>query len=467
MKIKITVGMRKVRENQGADAWVLVRLLAPTQAADARRPPLAIVPVVDASGSMHGQKLDAVKHALSRLVDHLVPADYVGLVSFSDEARVVLPVTEVSHNSRQQLHAAVQRLESEASTNLAGGIIEGCRALRGVTLPPNLRSRLVLLTDGQANCGVATSGPDLRALVQRVVVEGEGATPHATSNDAAREGMRPDGATPNGAAPNGATPNGAAREAGPLSLSAFGFGTDCDHSVLGALAEEGGGSFAFIANEDGVLTAFARELGGLVATYASDVRIRLVPRAGAPVEERAGDVLYQAEFPWCVPIAVPQHAVGSDVEIGHVEVTYRDALGREQSVRTPVLVDYVKAGEEDQVLDPAVQRARDERLLSQAQTAAEAHARQGAYAAAQRALVTCVAQLATPELVSFAREHLIPSYEHQAAYYDAAPLRASADIALKKRRLLQAERAVVERLAPLPPCDAELAMEESFRKPKP
>src|SRR5690606_24672032 len=182
-------------------------------------------------------------------------------------------------------------------------------------------------------------------------VEGEGATPHATSNDAAREGMRPNGAAPNGAAPNGATPNGAAREAGPLSLSAFGFGTDCDHSVLGALAGEGGGSFAFIANEDGVLTAFARELGGLVATYASDVRIRLVPRAGAPVEERAGDVLYQAEFPWCVPSAVPQHAGGSDVEIGHVEVTYRDALGREQSVRTPVLADDVKAGEQAQVRD--------------------------------------------------------------------------------------------------------------------
>jgi Ca-activated chloride channel family protein len=438
MKIKITVGKKKVREHQGADAWVLVRLLAPAQAADARRPPLAIVPVVDVSGSMHGQKLDAVKHALSRLVDHLVPADYVGLVSFSDEARVVLPVTEVSHNSRQQLHAAVQRLASEASTNLAGGIIEGCRALRSVTLPANLRARLVLLTDGQANCGVATSGPDLRALVQRVVVEGEGAMP-----------------------------NGAARESGPLSLSAFGFGTDCDHSVLGALAEEGGGSFAFIANGDGVLTAFARELGGLVATYASDVRIRLVPRAGAPVEERAGDVLYQAEFPWCVPIAVPQHAVGSDVEIGHVEVTYRDALGREQSLRTPVLVDYVEAGEEDQVLDPAVQRARDERLLSQAQTAAETHARQGDYAAAQRALVTCVAQLATPELASFAREHLIPSYEHRAAYDDAAPLRASADIALKKRRLLQAEHAVAQRLAPLPASEAELAMEESFRKPKP
>src|SRR5215831_7621193 len=96
LKIKVSVGQRKVLEDQGHDGWVLVRLLAPAQAADARRPPLAVVPVVDVSGSMAGPKLDAVKHALTRLIDHLVPSDFVGLVSFGDVANVVLPVTEVS-----------------------------------------------------------------------------------------------------------------------------------------------------------------------------------------------------------------------------------------------------------------------------------------------------------------------------------------------------------------------------------
>jgi uncharacterized protein YegL len=421
MKIKITLGKHKVRANEGHDAWVLVRLMAPVQPANARRPPLSIVPCVDVSGSMEGAKLTAVKDALARLVEHLVPGDSVGLVSFSEEGRVIVPVTEVSQQSRHHLHAAVQRLATEGSTNLADGLLKGCQALTQAG-SANSRSRLVLLTDGQANCGVATSGAELRALVKR--------------------------------------------ELGTLSLSAFGFGTDCDHSVLGELAEEGGGSFAFIQNEDGVLTAFARELGGLVSTYASDVRIRMVPLAGAAVEERVGDVLYQAEFPWCVPLALLQHAEGQNVEVAHVEVKYRDAAGSEQELRVPVLVDYVKGGSEDRQLDPQVQRARDERLLSQAQTTAEGHAGKGDYVAAQRALSRVVAQLATPELVSFAQEVLLPSYEHRMAYIDASPMRASADKALKKRRMLYAEQVVATRLAPISASAAEVAMEASFRKKK-
>src|SRR5215831_2647985 len=90
LKIKVSVGQRKVLEDQGHDGWVLVRLLAPAQAADARRPPLAVM------------------HALTRLIDHLVPSDFVGLVSFGDVANVVLPVTEVSQESRARLQDAIK-----------------------------------------------------------------------------------------------------------------------------------------------------------------------------------------------------------------------------------------------------------------------------------------------------------------------------------------------------------------------
>src|SRR5690606_34006072 len=140
---------------------------------------------------------------------HLVPGDSVGLVSFSTKARVVLPVHEVSAASRGRLRAAVTNLTHEASTNLADGILKGCRALRAAALPPNRRAGRRLLADGLADVGVATSRAELRAVGRKHV--------------------------------------------GPFSLSAFGFGRDCDHSMLAELSEEGGGSFAFIENEDGVL----------------------------------------------------------------------------------------------------------------------------------------------------------------------------------------------------------------------
>ncbi|HLV64560.1 MAG TPA: hypothetical protein VKY73_02060, partial [Polyangiaceae bacterium] len=309
-------------------------------------------------------------------------------------------------------------LTAESSTNLADGFLKGCRALRTAALPPNQRARLVLLTDGLANTGVATSRAELRALVREHV--------------------------------------------GPFSLSAFGFGDDCDHSILAELSEEGGGSFAFIQSEDGVLTAFARELGGLVSTYAADVRVRIVPVAGAQSELRLGDLLYQAELPLCVAIAAPRHPAATNVEVARVHVSFRDATGHEREVTTPVLVDYVPRGEEDASMDPEVLRARDERLLREAQAAAEAHARDGDYAAARQALATAIALMQTPDLVAFARATLLPCYEDQRVYAAATGLRASADMALKKRRLLAADENVPVALAP-PASPAEVQMEASFR----
>jgi uncharacterized protein YegL len=421
VKIKVLLGQQKVLADHGHDGWVLVRLLAPAQPADARRPPLAVLPVVDVSSSMEGPKLDAVKHALTQLIAHLVPSDFVGLVSFSGEARVILPITEVSQDSRGRLQHAIKSLLTDGLTNLAEGFLVGRRALEEAALPASLRARLVLLTDGQANRGVATGRPELRALVQQGI--------------------------------------------GPFSLSAFGFGKDCDHAMLGELADEGGGSFAYIQNEDGVLSAFARELGGLVSTYAADVRVRLAPTAGSPREERIGDILYQGEFPWCVPIAIPRHAAAGNVEVARIEVQYRDAFGRDQSLSAPVLVDYVPPGEEDRELDPRVLLARDERLLNEAQVAAEGHAQRDDYAGAARVLAEAVGRLSSPQLVAFAHEVLLPSYQHQRAYLAAAPVRASTDKALKKRRMLAASQVVAERLGEIAQSSSEDAMEKSFRTP--
>jgi hypothetical protein len=233
----------------------------------------------------------------------------------------------------------------------------------------------------------------------------------------------------------------------------------------GELADEGRGSFAYIQNEDGVLSAFARELGGLVSTYAADVRVRLVPMAGSPHEERIGDILYQGDFPWCVPIAIPRQAAARDVEVARITVEFRDASGRDQALSAPVLVDYVPAGEEERELDPSVLKARDERILNDAQVAAEGYAQRHDYEKAASVLAQAIGRMTSPELVAFAKEVLLPSYQHARAYVAAAPVRASTDIALKKRRMLAAHDVVAARLVAPAASASEEAMERSFRKP--
>lgn len=421
MKIKATLGKKKVLAGQGHDAELLVKLLAPAPPSNVQRPALAIVPIVDVSGSMSGSKLQAVQRALMQLVGHLVPGDHVGLVTFDHEARVVLPVVEVTESSRARLRAAIQGLSADGNTNLAGGFLAGVGAVKDARLPERIRARLILLTDGQANVGVATTRPELGALV--------------------------------------------ASQLATQSLSAFGYGDDCDHGLLAGLAEEGRGSFAYIANEDIVLTAFGRELGGLVATYAADVRIQVTPIAGAPIEASLGDLLFHADLPLSVAIALPRHEARAGVEVARICVTFRDASGRPQEASTAVHVEYVLPGSEDTTLDPEVARARDERLLRDAQARAEAHAERGDYAAARAVLVAVVAKLTHADLATFAREQLIPAHESHMEYIAASGMRASADVALKKRRMVAAQACVADALG-LKGSAMEDSMEQSFRKGK-
>jgi Ca-activated chloride channel homolog len=118
----------------------------PDQRSDA-----ALTFVIDVSGSMgEPGKLDLVKDALHTLIDQLRPTDSVAIVTFSDEAKVLRPMTPVSQ--RSQLHAAVDRLDTENSTNLEAGLVKGYQVARE-GFRPGRTNRVILLSDGLANTG--------------------------------------------------------------------------------------------------------------------------------------------------------------------------------------------------------------------------------------------------------------------------------------------------------------------------
>jgi Ca-activated chloride channel family protein len=139
------------RPRPGGDVRLLrvglqTRAERPEQRGDA-----ALTFVIDVSGSMgEPGKLDLVKDALHTLVDQLRPTDSVAIVTFSDEAKVLRSMTPVSQ--RAQLHAAVDRLETEGSTNLEAGLVTGYRVARQ-GFRPGVTNRVILLSDGLANMG--------------------------------------------------------------------------------------------------------------------------------------------------------------------------------------------------------------------------------------------------------------------------------------------------------------------------
>src|SRR5205823_10025909 len=145
---------------RGAADVRLLRVGLQTRAEEsANRPDAALTFVIDVSGSMgEPGKLDMVKEALHTLVDQLRPTDSVAIVTFTDEARVVRPMTGVQR--RAELNAAIDGLAAGGSTNLESGLVTGYKVARdgfrnGVT------NRVVLLSDGLANVGDTAAAPIL------------------------------------------------------------------------------------------------------------------------------------------------------------------------------------------------------------------------------------------------------------------------------------------------------------------
>ncbi|MEU8272385.1 von Willebrand factor type A domain-containing protein [Sphaerisporangium sp. NPDC049002] len=134
------------------DGSALLRVGLRTRAAEAAaRRPANLTFVVDVSGSMgEPGRLDLVRGALHTLVDQLGPGDQVSIVSFSDQARLRVSMTPASR--RDELHAAVDSLGTEGSTDLEAGLVTGygeaARAFRAVAT-----NRVILLSDGLANTG--------------------------------------------------------------------------------------------------------------------------------------------------------------------------------------------------------------------------------------------------------------------------------------------------------------------------
>ncbi|MET8830150.1 von Willebrand factor type A domain-containing protein [Streptomyces sp. NPDC004610] len=138
----------------GDDGWSLVRVGLATRPAgdEGDRPPAALTFVIDISGSMaEPGRLDLAKKSLGMMTDQLRDDDSVALVTFTDEAEEVLPMTRLDGN-RDEIHDAVDSLETRQSTNLGAGLETGYdTAVEG--LREGATNRVVLISDALANTG--------------------------------------------------------------------------------------------------------------------------------------------------------------------------------------------------------------------------------------------------------------------------------------------------------------------------
>jgi Ca-activated chloride channel family protein len=245
MKTDIKFTFDKVDFSKENDIHAVISLTAPKIEWEKKRAPICVIPVVDVSGSMAGAKIDYARQTVLKLIDNLAPGDFCGLVAFDSDVHPIAEPRELSQNTREQLKAKVGQLRDNSSTNFAGGMRQALEWINKADLPKNVVLRVIMLTDGHANVGEA-NGRDLIPLCEKLL--------------------------------------------GKATLSAFGYGTDCDQELLADLATKGKGNYAFIRNPDDALTAFAKELGGLLSRYAQDIVIDVAPVGAHKIVEVLSDV---------------------------------------------------------------------------------------------------------------------------------------------------------------------------------
>ncbi|HSD89217.1 MAG TPA: von Willebrand factor type A domain-containing protein [Kofleriaceae bacterium] len=192
------------------------------------RKPAHLVFLVDVSGSMSGEdRLGLAKKALAILTRGLTENDTVSLVTYAGDTRIVLKPT----NDQKKILDAIDSLQSAGSTGMASGIDLAYQEAM-VNMKPGTISRVIVLTDGDANVGPHTH-EDLLKII-----------------------------------------SGRAKEGVTLSTIGFGMGNYKDE-LMEQLADKGNGNNFYIDSLDAAKRVFQQDLTANLEVVAKDVKLQV------------------------------------------------------------------------------------------------------------------------------------------------------------------------------------------------
>lgn len=193
--------------------------------------PVNLSIVIDRSRSMEGRRLENALAAARGMVRRLRDGDTVSVVTYNTETSIVVPATVLDARSRDDVLFALRGVEAQGHTCISCGIETGLAVMgrrAGV-------SRMLLLSDGEANAGIRDV-PGFQRLAE-----------DARSRD--------------------------------VAISSIGVDVDYNERVMFAVAQSSNGRHYFVENEAGLPRIFDEELDSLVRTVASraEVEVDLAP----------------------------------------------------------------------------------------------------------------------------------------------------------------------------------------------
>lgn len=363
MEILARFSHEQVDHTQDSNIHLVVTLKAPTLDWVAKRPQLCVLPVIDLSGSMEGPKLRYAKQSLEKLVDQLQDGDYAGLIGFETQVHILATPQKVTSEFKDQLKAKIRTLRVLGSTNFAEAMVQAAQQIERLDLPPTFLKRVIMFTDGQPTAGIT----DTKKILKMV-----------------------------GGLQGGAT------------ISAFGYGDlngGCDQQFLTEFSTLGKGNYAYVQNPDDALSAFGREFGGLLSTYATSLDLDIEPANGHHIvktvtnveattdvtgthEIKIPDVLSEEtrHFVFEVriakqPKALPREFTAFDIKLTYGVLTEQGTKER-RTVETKAKIRFAKADEVKKSGDKDIHEVIALHQIIRAQLEAEEEAKKGNFEAA-------------------------------------------------------------------------------------
>ncbi len=219
---------------------VLVQVQGPPVPAGIKseRPSLNLALVLDRSGSMGGRPLEEAKRAAGAILERLTPFDRLALVAYDGHAKVLVSGRQVTDPT--VFEAALQDIQPGGQTDLHGGWLAGLMEVLPGTAP-GILSRILLLSDGQANQGLTDP-----------VAQAEAAA------DAADKGV---------------------------GTSTYGLGSEYNEALMGNIGRRGQGRVYYGESAEDLMDPFLEEFEFLADRCASDVQVAVQTTPGVEVTQ--------------------------------------------------------------------------------------------------------------------------------------------------------------------------------------